>query len=57
MKSKIVVIQGRGSIGVRHANNIIQLGYEPIFLRSRKKNYPIPHDKFNIKEMSDISRY
>ena len=55
MKKKSIIIQGRGSIGVRHANNLIKLGYQPIFLRTKKKSYKIPHDTLDIKETSDLN--
>ena len=37
MTIKKVIIQGRGSIGVRHANNLIKLGYYPVFLREKNE--------------------
>jgi hypothetical protein len=55
VKKNSIIIQGRGSIGVRHANNLIKLGYEPIFLRTKNINYNIPHDTLDIKETSDLN--
>ena len=55
MKNKTIIVQGKGSIGIRHANNLIKLGYEPIFLRLKNKNYKIPHDRFNIKEIFNFN--
>lgn len=51
MTIKKVIIQGRGSIGVRHANNLIKLGYYPVFLREKNEKKNIPHDLENIKEI------
>lgn len=53
MVKKIIIIVGKGSIGLRHALNLKKLGIRVIFLRSRNLNNDF-NKKFFFEETNDF---
>ncbi len=53
MVEKIIIIVGKGSIGLRHALNLKKLGIKVIFLRSRNLNNEF-NEKFFFEETNDF---
>lgn len=47
------IIQGKGSIGVRHAQNLKKLGYNVVFFRSNNNNF---YNSINFQETYDFNK-
>ena len=54
MVKDVVIIVGKGSIGIRHALNLNKLGLKVIFLRSKNLNNDF-NKKFIFEETNDFN--